>query len=634
MVSDWLGTYSTSLAVKSGLDLEMPGPTRWRGQKLLDEIRAGSISIEEIDTCVGRILDLAKKTKRFDFPDEQPETSVHDSARIEFITKLAAEGIVLLKNDDVLPLSRDNTVAVIGQFATHPSIGGGGSAKVLAQHVISPMDGLQELGVKCVHSSGVPVYAALPHAERDVVEPAAVKGADQLVTVEPSLSLPVLLEWFNGNVVGQNRAHAQVIANAEYMIKEAWPSYLDTDYCTRLTFGLTPKTTGDHVFSVITTGTAGVFIDGVEVYHRPQEPVLQPESFYFFKAKIERRFTIPMVQGQTYQIQLHSWAADPDVLARVGGITFQGSSLRFKEYVDIPAAMSHAAGVAASADSAIVFVGNTNEIESEGYDRDTMDLTKDQYDLILAVAAANPKTTVVNLSGSPVTVAPFIDKVPAFVQGWFGGQEVGHSLARVLLGETNPSGRLPLSWPKSNEDNPAFGNFPCDDNDVLRYEEKLMVGYRYYDAPDAPRPQFPFGFGLSYTTFSLSNLEVTGAHFGLPQDIRVKLSLKLSNTGPRDGKTVVQIYVGYSDVLLDQPHQTRPLKELRAYRKVELSNGTEKSVDFTLDKYAFSFFDTTVGKWKVQEGSYAIHAAFSSAEILASAEIRVPGSASHHWKGT
>ncbi|KAH6661792.1 glycoside hydrolase superfamily [Plectosphaerella plurivora] len=630
VVSDWLGTYSTSLAVKSGLDLEMPGPTRWRGEKLLKELQAGSVTIDDINNSAERVLELARKTGRFQNPAELPEKSVHDASRIEFIANLAAEGIVLLKNDgDVLPLQRDKTVAVIGQFATHPSIGGGGSAKVLAQHIISPQQGLEALGVKCLHSAGVPVYAALPHAEPDVVGPFSSVGE-----IKTNATTPVLLEWFNAKVVGERAVHTSAIASAEYMIKEAWPSYLDEDYCTRMSFTLTPKTSGNHVFSVITTGSATVFLDGVEVFHRPQEPVLQPESFYFFKAKIERHFSVSMVQGQTYRVELHAWAAAPEVLARVNGVTFQGASLRFKEFVDVPGAISAAARVAASSDSAIVFVGNTNEIESEGYDRESMDLTSDQYDLVSAVAKANPRTIVVNLSGSPVTVSPFIQKVPTFVQGWFAGQECGYSIARVLTGETNPSGRLPMSWPKRNEDNPAFANFPCDDNDILRYEEKLRVGYRYYDERDAPVPQFPFGFGLSYTTFALTGLEAARTRFGRPEDIRVELSVRLSNTGSRDGKTVVQIYVGYDGGKLDHPHQPRPVKELRAYRKVEVAHLGHEDVEFVLDKYAFSFFDTAAGSWKVQPGTYSIHAAFSAADVVQTVKLSLPPCDMPYWKGT
>ncbi|KAF4449691.1 hypothetical protein F53441_7092 [Fusarium austroafricanum] len=609
VVSDWMGTYSTAQALNSGMDLEMPGPTRWRGQKLLKEIDAGNVTTEVLDKSVGRVIDLAKKTGRFEDPVEKPEQSVEDPERLEFITAVAADGMVLLKNDgNALPLPPKASVAVIGHHALHPSIGGGGSAKVLAQHIISPLEGLKAQGVDCRHAPGVPVFGALPHAE-------------------PSTISFVQLRWFNGSIVGENLAHEQTIAQPEYMIKEAWPEYLNTEYCTSMSYTLTPTTSGSHIFSVITTGKADVLVDGKKVFHRPQEPVLLPESFYFYKAKIERRFTFDMVAGQDYKVELQSWATDPDVLSKIGGTMFQGASLRFMEHVNIPGAISYAAETAAASDVAVVFVGTTNELESEGYDRDTMDLASDQYDLITAVAAKNPRTIVVNLSGSPVTVSPFIDQVPCFLQAWFAGQECGHAVARVLTGKVNPSGRLPMSWPRKNEDNPAYPNFPCDDNLVLNYEERLKVGYRFYDDATAPKPQFHFGEGLSYTTFELTEQPSAKPSFGSTPETQVSISCEVKNTGTRDGKQVIQLYVS----LPECDGNARPVKELKAYQKVSIAAGRTEKVVFQLDKYAFSYFDAVADKWKMPQGEFLLHLCFSSAETLQTVSVTNPGT--KYWSG-
>jgi beta-glucosidase len=606
VVSDWLGTYSTAKALKAGMDLEMPGPTRWRGQKLLDAMKQAEVPFDILDKSVQRVIDLAEKLGRFNDPVETPEESILDKKRLDFITELAAEGMVLLKNEDnILPIPGTATVAVIGQHATHPSIGGGGSAKVLAQHIISPLEGLKDSGVKCIHSPGVPILATVPH-------------------VQPEGR--ILLEWFNGHDVSTEKVHEAEIANAEYMIKEAWPKYLRQDYCTRISFSLKPKSSGNHVFSVITTGVARVYIDGIEVFHRPQEPVLQPESFYFYKAKIERRFTVPMTQGQVYKVVMHSWGTEKEVLNAVPGTMFQGSSLRFMEHVDVPKAIEDAAKAAAESDVAVVFVGNTNEIESEGYDRETMDLTSDQYSLVSAVAKSNPKTVVVNFSGSPVTVLPFIDEIPAFLQGWFAGQECGYSVAKVLLGQVNPSGRLPMSWPKRNEDNPAYNNFPCNDDDVLEYKEGLKVGYRYYDAPDAPEPQFCFGSGMSYTEFELHNLGISAAVQGSPQETKFSLNYDLVNSGKRDGKQVVQIYVGPSALTA-----LRPMKELKAFQKVFVKAGDRETVSFELDKYTFSSFDAGMNQWRMGQGEWNIWAGFSTQCLLATLQISIPET--HFWTG-
>ncbi|KAH6869695.1 glycosyl hydrolase family 3 N terminal domain-containing protein [Thelonectria olida] len=625
VVSDWLGTYSTAKAVNSGLDLEMPGPTRWRGLKLLKEIENASVSIEAVDRSVERILALARKTGRFEDPEETPERSALDHDRMKFITNLAAEGAVLLKNDGgLLPLPPGVRVAVIGHHAANPAIGGGGSAKVLAPHIVSPLDALKKSGLECRHAPGVPVHATVPHFEAVAIS--AIDGAES--GQGDQKALPILLQWFNGSIIGQNEVYQQRTAVAEYMIKEAWPEFLDRDYCTRMSFALSPSSSGDHIFSVITTGAARVFVNGKEVYYRAQEPVLQPESFYFYKAKIEHKFRLWMATDQTVKVEIHSWAADADVLARVAGTVFQGSSLRFMEYINIPKAIEDAAVVAAEADVAVVFVGNTNEIESEGYDRETMDLTEDQYSLVSAVAARNPKTVVVNFSGSPVTVAPFIDHIPVFLQAWFAGQECGNSVAKVLTGAINPCGKLPMSWPRKNEDNPAYKNFPCDDNDVLHYEEMLRVGYRFYDEQDTPNPQFHFGYGLSYTTFELFSLKMDSAEFGEPNDTKVILACEAGNTGSKAGKAVVQIYVSYNGASTG-PHHPRPPKELKSFKKLHLEPGERRGVEFALDKYAFSFFDAQKGQWKLQGGTYTAHASFSSAEMPLSVELNVP--TSHYW---
>lgn len=609
VVSDWMGTYSIAQALNSGMDLEMPGPTRWRGQKLIKEIEAGNVTTEVLDKSVSRIIDLARKTGRFEDPVEKPERSVEDTERLEFITASAADGMVLLKNENnVLPLPPKASVAVIGHHALNPSIGGGGSAKVLAQHIISPLEGLKAQGVDCRHAPGVPVFGALPHAK-------------------PTTISPIQLRWFNSSTVGENLAHEQSIVQPEYMIKEAWPAYLNEEYCTEMSYTLTPTTSGSHVFSVITTGKADVLVDGKRVFHRIQEPVLLPESFYFFKAKIERRFTLNMIAGQEYKVELHSWATEKDVLSKIGGTMFQGASLRFMEHVDIPGSITHAAEVASSSDVAVVFVGTTNELESEGYDRDTMDLTPDQYDLIATVATSNPRTVVVNLSGSPVTVFPFIDRVPSFLQAWFAGQECGHAIARILTGKVNPSGRLPMSWPRKNEDNPAYLNFPCDDNLVLNYEEHLKVGYRFYDDETTPKPQFHFGEGLSYTTFELTGQPSVTSSFESAQKTEASVSCEVKNTGDRDGKQVIQLYV--SPPTCDG--NPRPVKELKAYQKMLVTAGQTEKVVFKLDKYAFSYFDAAADKWKMPQGEFLVHLCFSSAETLQTTSVTNPEP--QYWTG-
>jgi beta-glucosidase len=227
----------------------------------------------------------------------------------------AAEGVVLLKNEDnVLPILPEQTISIIGHLANVASLGGGGSAKVNSLRGVTPLEGFQRLGTQYRFHPGVPVFGAVPHADPSIV---SKTHEPRSPTTEER---PIKLEWFNGSQIGQNLAHEERIRNAEYMIKEAWPQYLDTEYCTRLTFDITPTTTGSHTFSVITTGTATLYVDGERIYHREQKPTLVMESFYFFKAKIERRLTHQMIAGKTYYIKLESWATEQEVLPSAKGL--------------------------------------------------------------------------------------------------------------------------------------------------------------------------------------------------------------------------------------------------------------------------------------------------------------------------
>jgi beta-glucosidase len=305
--------------------------------------------------------------------------------------------------------------------------------------------------------------------------------------------------------------------------------------------------------------------------------------------------------------------------------------VRFFEFVDTEASIAEAATSAAQSDVALVFVGTTNEIESEGYDRDTMDLLPDQYLLIQAVADKNPRTVVVNFSGGPVNLAPIVGSVAGLVQAWFPGQECGRSVARVLTGRVNPSGRLPFSWPARLEDNPSCGNFPVDEDDVLRYEEGLNVGYRYYDWEKSPAPLFPFGFGLSYTTFGLSASKAAGSKMSpVGPDGSIDISYMVANIGDRAGKAVVQFYI-QSPTSAERIGQQRPVKELKAFKKVELEASESATVTVTLDKYSVSIYDAAAGCWFAEKGTYKILVGFSATEIAEQVVFEVPESFT--WKG-
>jgi beta-glucosidase len=271
--------------------------------------------------------------------------------------------------------------------------------------------------------------------------------------------------------------------------------------------------------------------------------------------------------------------------------------------------LERAVKAAAGADVAIVFVGTNEKLESEGFDRKDMNLPPGQDELVSRVAKANPKTIIVLNNGSPLAM-PWIDSVPAVVEAFFAGQECGNAVANVLFGLVNPSGKLPDTFPRRYEDNPAFPYYPGE-NDKVVYGEGIFVGYRHYDAKNV-EPLFPFGHGLSYTSFEYGNLKVSPAE---TKD-KIKVSLDVTNMGKVAGKEVMQVYV--SDIACSVP---RPPKELKAFKMVALGPGEKKKVEFTLTKQALSFYDVKLKDWVAELGDFEILVGSSSRDIRAKGKV-------------
>jgi beta-glucosidase len=264
---------------------------------------------------------------------------------------------------------------------------------------------------------------------------------------------------------------------------------------------------------------------------------------------------------------------------------------------------SEAVAAASKADIAIVFVGDSPAIESEGFDRKTLDLPAGQDELIQAVVKANRNTIVVFNAGGPVNISRWIKDVPALVSAWFGGEEIGHAVAGVLFGDVNPSGKLPFSFINEFKESPASGNYPGEDLHVT-YAEGIYVGYRYFDTKNI-EPQYPFGFGLSYTSFTYSDLKISPA-----SNDGASVTLKIRNSGKRVGAEVVQLYVHDGHSKID-----RPQKELKGFTRVDLTPGESKQVTFTLDRAAFSYFSPTKHDWVAEPGDFEILVGASSRDI-------------------
>lgn len=580
VISDWNGTYSANVAA-GGLDLEMPGPARWMGDKVLEAVKAGELSEDMIDDKVRRLLHTIAKAGAFESFEERPERAVDKPEHRRLAREAAAEAIVLLKNSsDILPLDleRLSSLAIIGANAKWAQSQGGGSVHVTPHYVITPLDGIRnKVGnmVEVGYELGCTIHKRAPLI--DVNWLTAGDVSQKGLTVQ----------YFNSRDLSGEPVHTEVTDKTQLIWLGCSLPYVDAKrFSVRLTGTFTAPETGTYTFGLMSVGLSRLFIDGVELINNWDEPVKEMEG----TAEIE------MTARQSYRLKVeYGWEGE-----RIWRTLRLGCAPPLS-----PRSMDDAVGLAARSDVAIVFAGMTNEWESEGYDRSDMELPGDQVELIEKVAAANPNTIVVLNTGSPVPM-DWLDKVAAVVQAWYPGQEAGNAIADVLFGDVNPSGKLPTTFPKRLQDNPTHINFPGESGKMY-YGEGLFVGYRYYDKKDI-EPLFPFGYGLSYTTFAYKNLTLNADEYGLGDEIQV--SLEVQNTGTRAGKEVVQLYI--RDV---ESSLMRPEKELKAFAKIALEPGKTQTVTLTLDQDALSFYDPAQEQWAVEPGKFEVLVGSSSRDI-------------------
>ena len=586
-MSDWYGTYSTTPSVNAGLDLEMPGPAFYRGPALVEAVQKGEVSEETVNARVMKVLRLIEKSGKFEHPDETPEYSTPNPPKA-LLRKAAADGMVLLKNEGgILPLKNSVNVALIGAAAKDPIINGGGSASLNAQYKSSALETFTKFFDHCQYSYGIPTFRRLPELPLQQTRTKAGKhGVD--------------LEYINGKNPEAAPIYTTSSQSFSQMLMDSKIEGLEPEFTLRITTTFTPEVSGKHTISIITSGDSNVDINGKLVFSYVADNQRSHSDLLFDSPAFEQCFPFEMEAGVEYAITLTGFSnnlPDPNEhfplqLFRIGYYP----EYRFEE--NIAAAVQ----TAQLADVAVVFAGTNEEWETEGWDRPNMDVPFNQNDLISAVAKVKP-TIVILQSGAPVNVSPWIDSVAGLIQAWFPGQECGNATLDIVNGSSTPSGKLPFSWPKKLADNPTVGNFPVTKGLEVDYTEGVFVGYRHYEK-NGIETQFPFGYGLSYTTFELSKFAVDS------EAVFPRVKVELRNTGALAGSEVVQIYVG-------QDSCGGPVKELKAFQKVELPAGEEKTVEMVLDKYAFSHWDETSGQWHVDSGEYKISVGFSEEDVKA-----------------
>ena len=538
------------------------------------------ISTERLDDMARRILTAMVSVGLFEYPSSgTADAEVSTPEHVALATDIGTAGSVLLKNDgQVLPLAGDvASIAVVGYDAgdgtQHME---GGSAAVLGGTVVTPLTAITARvgqGVTVNYAPGTLGVVPLQIVPADVLAPSSGSGPGLFGTyyTGADLSGPI-----NRTAVVRTLDASSVLGT--------------TARSARWTGTLTPPLTGTYRFSLQHSGIARLFIDGTLVASGDTEGldsvILGPQA-------------APAVTAQGVA---HLTGGSPAAITieYAVGSALIGSALHLGWQPPDPQLVEDAVTAARASDVAVVFV---NDVTSEGMDRTSLALPGDQDNLIAAVAAANPRTVVVLHTSGPVLM-PWLAQVAAVIQAWYPGQQTGDAIAAVLFGDAEPSGRLPMTFPTSEDQGPAqeLTQYPGVDG-VVSYDEGIFVGYRYYDQYEQ-QPLFPFGYGLSYTTFTLGDLRVASRADGT-----YAVSVTVTNTGSREGAAVVQLYVGFPTVAEEPPNQ------LKGFAKVVLQAGQASQAEMTLDRSSFAAWSAEINDWIVHPGTYQIRVGTSSRDL-------------------
>lgn len=608
IMSDWYGTYSTSEAVNAGLDVEMPGPPRWRSTCLTHAVSSGKVSETVIDDRARAVLELVRQLADSDIPEGATEGTLDTPEMAAFLRKVANEGIVLLKNDgSVLPLKKNKSTLLVGEHIHQAVYCGGGSSAVEAYYAVPPWDGVSakmEKGTALSHALG-----AYTHKELPLLGP-LLKTDDS----KPGFHFRVYNE--PASVSDREIAEDLTLQSSHIIMTDfKSPRVRSRLFYATASGAFTPTVSGDYTFGLCVFGTADLYVDDRLVIDN--STMQRPGTSFYGSGTAEERAILTLVAGQSYRIRVE-FASAPAHTLRTGLGLIGGGGLRLgcSRTVDPEQEIATAVKAAQEADQVVVVASLGKDWESEGHDRSDMKLPGYTDQMISEVAKANPNTVVVLQTGTPVEM-PWIADVRAVLQTWYLGNEVGNAIADVLFGDVNPSGKLSLSFPRLVSDNPAYLNYRSEGGRTI-YGEDVYIGYRYYDAVARP-PLFHFGHGLSYTTFSIAPVRMhLGPAEGSGQadaadnnngQMEISVTVALTNSGSVAGAEVIQVYVSPR-----APDIGRPPKELQGFAKEFLQPGETKQVTVSMPfKHATSFWDEDRHMWKSQKDTYDVLVGTSSA---------------------
>lgn len=588
VTSDWGATHSTVPSAQAGLDVEMPDDTYY-GTALQQAVTDGQVSLATLDGMVTRVLTELFRFNLFaDPPSGSPAAVVTSPAHAAVARSVSEQGTVLLKNTGhVLPLSTasGNSIAVIGSDAGFwAETAGEGSANVNAPYVVTPYQGISQRaghGTTVTYTQGsLGQDGELPAVPTDVLTPAS--GTGHGLTGQyynnTTLSGPAVLTRVDPGIADTWSMSSESVSPG--------PGVDGSDFSAQWTGTLTPPKSGTYTFSLTCNAGCRMYVGGQEIINNWSEHY-----------RVTVNGTAALTAAKPVPIEVQYYSQSGGDMAYLGW-TLPGESLT-----------AEAAQAAAHAKVAIVFASS---FETEGSDNADIDLHNNQNQVIAAVAKANPDTIVVLNTGSAVTM-PWANEVKGILEAWYPGQEDGNAIAAILFGDTDPSGHLPVTFPVSLADVPAHtpAQWPGTDGTV-QYSEGLDVGYRWYESRDIT-PLYAFGYGLSYTTFKFSDLRIS------PSRGHVTVTTCITNTGPRAGADIAQLYLG------DPATAGEPPRQLKGFSRISLQPGQTAQVRFTLTTQSMSIWDHG---WAVAPGRYRVMVGDSSTNLPQSGSFTMPSARS------
>lgn len=586
LMSDWGATYDGIAAAKGGLDLEMGAGDHMNRQTLIPAIQNGIIQQSLIDDKVSRILRVIFRFGFYDKSQQDSSIPLDNPASEKVALTLAEEGIVLLKNkDNILPLDQNKikTIALIGPNAAQ-YVFGGGSSQTVPFHSVSPLQGIKnrvgaKVQINCISATST-IGDMINHAVFYTESGSEEKG--------------LKAAYFDNISLSGTPAATRVDQKVDFN----WPTgatdiknFPNANFSIRWTGVIRPENSG--VYTFVAKGDDGfrLWVDDKLIIDDWKD-----------QGTTQVTATTTLDAGKEYAIKLEYYDRSGSAEIHLG-------------WADGSKSLEDAVKAASSADVAIICTGFSYESEVEGRDR-SFELPGGQDELINAVAKANTKTIVVLNAGGNVAMQKWLPNVKGLLHMWYGGQQGGEALSEILFGTVNPSGKLPHTFEKRWEDNPTYDNY-YDPQGTLKvdYKEGLLVGYRYYDTKQI-EPQFPFGYGLSYTTFAYENLKVVlQAEKGNPG---YQVSFDIKNTGKKAGAEIAQVYIKALHSSVDMPE-----KELKGFTRVLLKAGEKKRISLSLDSDAFTYYNTNLKKFVVDKGAYQIIIGASSRDLKLKKNVTV-----------